>query len=77
MLLPEINTRNALVEVSLIYSSDSALWEENANEWRIVATRPVFDGENQGVCVMLGWVGKFEHAIQRNLNENVNRSDQM
>lgn len=56
---PEINTWNTLVEIGLINASDSAAREEYSNEGRIVSFRPVLDGEDQRVSVMLGWVGEF------------------
>lgn len=56
ILLPEVDSRCALVNVCGRNTTDAALGEEDADERGIVAARPVLHGERQRVRVMRGWV---------------------
>ena len=64
---PEIYTGVTLIPISLINFSDTTSREENADERWIVTSWPVFDGEDQWICIMLWWIGKFEIAIHGDL----------
>ena len=71
---PKVNTWSTLVKISLVNSSNSALWEKDSNEWRVFTSRPVFDGEDQWVSVMLWWIGKLYVAVERDLKWENNRN---
>lgn len=65
--LPEINAGHTLIKIGLIDFTDSTLRKENANEWWIISFGPIFYWEWQWICVLLGWIRKFQKTVHRYL----------
>lgn len=63
--LPEIHAGRTLISVGLADAADAALGEEDANERRIIAARPLLHRERERIRVVLGRIGELEEAVHR------------
>lgn len=63
--IPEVHSRQPLIGVRLAHLPNATLREEDTNERRIVATRPLLHRKRQRIRVVLGRIAELQHAVHR------------